>query len=203
MCKKVIVIGGGGHAKVVIDCIRRAGDTVFGILDDSLAPGTEILGAAVLGKVDSAPDYPDCHFVIAIGNNTVRKVISEKLNVKWYTAIHPSAVVSEYATVGEGSMILANAVVNPCAVIGRHCILNTACIIEHDSRIADFVHISPRAALAGNVAVGELTQVGIGAAVRQNITICGGCVIGAGAAVVKDIREEGIYAGIPAKKLCK
>lgn len=203
MCKKVIVIGGGGHAKIMIDCIRRAGDTVFGVLDDGLATGTEILGAAVLGKVDSAPDYPDCQFVIAIGNNAVRKAISEKLDVHWYTAIHPRAVVSEYATVGEGTMVLANAVVNPCATVGRHCIINTASVVEHDNKIADFVHISPRAALAGNVTVGELTQVGIGAAVRQNITICGGCVIGAGAAVVKDISKEGIYAGVPAKKLCK
>lgn len=203
MCKDVIVIGGGGHAKVVIDCIRCAGDRVFGVLDDGLTPGTEILGARVLGGIDACRDYPDCFFVIAIGGNAVRKSISQKLNVKWYTAIHPSAVISQYAVIGEGSMILANAVVNPCAVVGRHCILNTASVVEHDNKIADFVHISPRAALAGNVTVGELTQVGIGSSVRQGISICGGCVIGAGAAVVKNIYEEGIYAGVPAKKLCK
>lgn len=203
MCKNVIVIGGGGHAKVVIDCIQSAGDRVFGILDDGMTPGTEILGVRVLGKVDTYRDYPDCFFVIAIGGNAVRKAIAQKMDVRWYTAIHPSAVVSKYATVGEGTMILANATVNPCATVGRHCILNTASVVEHDNKIADFVHISPRAALAGNVAVGELTQVGIGASVRQGISICGGCVIGAGAAVVKDIQEEGIYAGVPAKKLCK
>lgn len=203
MCKNVIVIGGGGHAKVVIDCIRSAGDNVYGILDDGLTPGTEILGAKVLGGVDTYRNYPTCCFVIAIGGNEVRRAISEKLDVQWYTAIHPSAVVSEYAAIGEGTMILANAVVNPCATVGRHCILNTASVVEHDNKIADFVHLSPRAALAGNVTVGELTQVGIGAAVRQNITICGGCVIGAGAAVVKDITEEGVYVGVPAKKLCK
>ena len=203
MCKEVIVIGGGGHAKVVIDCIQSAGDRVLGVLDDGLAPGTEILGIPVLGGVEACRNYPDCWFVIAIGGNAVRKAIDAKLSVKWYTAIHPSAVVSKYATVGEGSMILANAVVNPCATVGRHCIINTAAIVEHDNKIADFVHLSPRSALAGNVTVGELTQVGIGAAVRQNISICGGCIIGAGAVVVKDICQEGIYAGVPAKKLCK
>ena len=201
MCKEVIIIGGGGHAKVMIDCIRRSGDRVFGILDDGMMPGTEILGARVLGKVDDATLYPDCWFVIAIGNNAVRKAISERLPVKWYTAIHPSAVVSEYAVVGEGTMVLANAVINPCATVGRHCIINTASVIEHDNRIDDFIHISPLAGLAGNVTVGSLSQVGIGAAVRQGITICGGCVIGAGAVVVKDISEEGVYAGVPARKL--
>lgn len=203
MCKEVIVIGGGGHAKVVIDCLQSAGDRVRGILDDHLTPGTHILGVPVLGKVDTYANYTDYTFIIAIGGNQVRQTLSQQLDVQWHTAIHPSAVVSQYATVGEGSMILANAVVNPCATIGTHCIVNTAAVVEHDNKIADFVHISPRAALAGNVTVGQLTQVGIGSCVRQGITICGGCIIGAGAVVVKDICEEGIYAGVPAKKLCK
>ena len=201
MCKKVIVIGGGGHAKVVMDCIQCAGDAVVGILDDSLTPGTEILGVKVLGKVEAYATFPDCCFVIAIGNNATRKAISEKLNAKWYTAIHPSAVVSRYATVGEGSVVLANAVINAGAAVGRHCIVNTAAVVEHDNYLSDFVHISPRAALAGNVTVGECSQVGIGAALRQGITIGANCLIGAGAAVVKDILEEGIYAGVPARRL--
>lgn len=201
MCKKVIVIGGGGHAKVVIDCIQSAGDTVVGILDDRLTPGTEILDARVLGGVDTYASYPDCYFIIAIGSNAVRKAISEKLDAKWYTAIHPSAVVSQYAAIGEGSVVLANAVINADAVVGRHCIVNTAAVVEHDNILSDFVHISPRAALAGNVTVGECTQMGIGAAVRQGITICGDCVIGAGAAVVRDISEKGIYAGVPARRI--
>lgn len=201
MCKKVIVIGGGGHAKVVIDCIQCAGDTVVGILDDGMEVSSTILGIPVLGKVSDYVRYSDCSFIIAIGGNEVRRAISEKLDVTWHTAIHPSAVVSKYAVIGEGSMILANAVANPGATIGRHCILNTACVVEHDNHIDDFVHISPRAALAGNVSVGSLTQVGIGAAVRQGISICGGCLIGAGAAVVKNIKEKGTYAGVPARRL--
>ena len=203
MCKKVIVIGGGGHAKVAIDCIRSAGDTVVGILDDHLPIGATVLGAPVLGTVDNDHAYPDCEFLIAIGNNAIRKAIAEKLQVTWYTAIHPSAVVSPHARVGEGSVIFANAVINADATLGRHCIINTAAVVEHDCVLSDFVHISPRAALAGNVHVGTLTQIGIGASVRQGITICGACTVGAGAAVVKNIEETGIYAGVPAKKLCK
>ena len=201
MCKEIIVIGSGGHAKVVIDCIRCAGDKIRGILDDEMAAGTQLLGIPVLGNVDSYVNYPDCRFIIAIGDNAVRKSIAAKLNVQWYTAIHPSAVVSEFATVGEGSMILPNAVINSCAEVGKHCIINTSSVVEHDNVIGDFAHISPKAALAGHVTVGELTQVGIGASVRQNTTICSGCLIGAGAAVVKDITEAGVYAGVPAKRL--
>lgn len=201
MCKEIIVIGSGGHAKVVIDCIRCAGDKIRGILDDEMPVGTQILGYSVLGNVDAYVNYPDCRFIIAIGDNAVRKAIAEKLDVQWHTAIHPSAVVSEFATIGEGSMILPNAVINSCASVGAHCIINTASVVEHDNVIGNFAHISPKAALAGHVTVGELTQVGIGASVRQNATICGGCLIGAGAAVVKDISRPGVYAGVPAKLL--
>ena len=201
MCKKVIVIGGGGHAKVVIDCIQSAGDSVVGILDDHLPVGTAVVGVPVLGALDTYTGYKDCSFIIAIGNNAVRKAISQRLAVSWHTAIHPSAVVSRYATVGEGTVVLANAVINADASVGRHCIVNTAAVVEHDNKLFDFVHISPRAALAGNVTVGECSQVGIGAALRQGITICEDCLIGANAAVVKDITEKGIYAGVPARRL--
>lgn len=203
MCKNVIVIGGGGHAKVAIDCTREAGDTVVGILDDHLPIGATVLDVPVLGPVSVYSTYPDCVFLIAIGGNEIRQAISEKLDVKWYTAIHPSAVVSPYAKIGEGSVVFANAVINADVTVGRHCIINTAAVIEHDCVLSDFVHISPRAALAGNVYVDSRTQVGIGASVRQGITICSECIVGAGAVVVENIREKGIYVGIPAKKLCK
>ena len=96
---------------------------------------------------------------------------------------------------------MANAVINPCASVGRHCIINTAAVVEHNDRLGDWVHISPRAALGGTVTVGDMTHIGIGAAVRNNTDICGGCVIGAGAAVVKSITEVGTYAGVPARRI--
>lgn len=201
MSDSVILIGGGGHAKVIIDCVRAAGSQVAGILDDGLAPGTMILDVPVLGKVEDHQRHGDRPFLIAIGNNAVRRAIAEKLDVKWHTAIHPSAVVSPYARIGAGTVIMPGAVINSGASVGDHCIINSGAIVEHDNRLGNFVHISPGAALGGTVTVGEGTHVGIGVSVKNNISICGGCIIGAGAAVVKDITEPGTYVGVPAGKM--
>ena len=201
MAKSVILIGGGGHAKVIIDCIRAEGNEVVGILDDGLKVGHQVLDVPVLGKTEDYRKFSDHAFLIAIGNNEVRRRISQSMDVSWHTAVHPSAVVSSFAQIGPGTVVMPGAVINACAQVGEHCIINTGAIIEHDNRIEDYVHISPGAALGGTVAVGQGTHVGIGAAVKNNIQICGGCLIGAGAVIVKDITEPGTYAGTPARKI--
>lgn len=201
MSDSVILIGGSGHAKVVIDCIQSAGSHVAGILDDGIAAGTMVLGIPVLGMVSEYTQYFGYSFLIAIGNNAIRRRIARELPVNWYTAVHPTAMVSQYAHIGTGTVIMPNAVINPSASIGNHCIINTGAIIEHDNRIADYVHISPGAALGGTVSVGAETHIGIGASVRNNISICAGCTIGAGAAVVKDIVKPGTYVGVPARRI--
>lgn len=201
MSESVILIGGSGHAKVIIDCIRCAGDRVEGILDDGLTPGTLVLDVPVLGPVEDYARYDSHKFFIAIGNNAVRSRIARQLKVRWYTAIHPSAVISRYASIGPGTVVMANAVVNSCARVGAHCIINTCAIVEHDNVLEDFVHVSPAAALGGTVRVGEATHVGIGASVKNNTNICGGCAIGAGSAVVRDITEPGTYVGVPARRI--
>lgn len=201
MPESIILIGGSGHAKVIIDCIRAAGGEVFGILDDGIMAGTLILGVPVLGKTADYGQYQDHPFIIAIGNNTVRRNIAERLNVRWATAVHPMALVSDHALIGEGTVVMPRAVINAGAVIGSHCIVNTGAIVEHDNCLGDYVHISPNAALGGTVTVEEGTHIGIGACVRNNIHICGGCTIGAGAAVVKNIVETGIYVGVPARRI--
>lgn len=200
MSEQIIVIGGGGHAKVVIDCIRSAGDTVFGILDDSLAVGGTVFDIPVLGKTEDYVRFADEKFIVAIGNNTVRRRLAENMDVEWHTAVHPRAVVSQYAKLGKGSVVMPGAIINAGTNIGDHCIINTGAVVEHDNRIGDYVHISPAASLGGTVEVGDSTHVGIGASVKNNITICGGCTIGAGAVVVKDIAECGVYVGVPAHK---
>ena len=200
MSESVVLIGGGGHAKVVIDCIRACGDIAVGILDDGISVGTEILGVPVIGRIAQYPQYTGHSFLIAIGNNAVRRRIAETVKVKWHTLVHPLAFVSPHASIGEGSVVFPHAVVNAGASVGAHCILNTGSITEHDNRLADFVHISPRTALGGSVSVGAETHIGIGAVVRNNIDICGGCVIGAGAVVVKNITESGVYVGVPAHR---
>lgn len=191
MAKNVVVIGAGGHGKVIADIITACGDNFLGFLDDDESKKT-------LGKVADCEKYADCFFVIGIGNAEIREKFS-KLPYKWYTAIHPSAVVSPSAKIGEGTVIMPNAVVNADAKIGRHAIVNTTAAVEHDNEIDDFVHISVGAKLGGTVKIGKRTHIGIGATVKNNIDICADCIVGAGAVVVKNIERKGIYKGIPAR----
>lgn len=203
MNEQVIVIGAGGHGKVIADIVRSCGDTVLGFLDDSPQPPVSVCGIPVLGKTEDYVNYPNVRFVIAIGNGAVRQKVAERLrDVRWYTAIHPSAVISPMETViGEGTVVMAGAVVNPCAVIGKHSIINTCAGIDHDNRIGDYTHISVGATLAGTVTLGNRVWIGAGAVVNNNIAICHDCMIGAGAVVVRNIEETGTYVGVPARKI--
>ena len=198
--KKVIIIGAGGHGKVVADIIRKSGDEVLGFLDDGKETGSDFYGSKILGKVHEATEFNDAEFIIAIGNNSVRKMLS-KMPLEYYTAIHPSAIIAEGAEIGEGSMITAGAVINSDAVVGRHTIINTCSVVEHDCLVADFAHISPGAVVCGTAKIGECVWIGAGAVVRNNVSVCNRAMIGAGAAAVKDIIETGVYVGVPAKKI--
>ena len=199
MSKEVIVIGAGGHGKVIADIIIKSGDRVIGFLDDGCTE-KNILGYPILGKTEDCLKYKDKEFFIAIGNNAVRKKISEKYNMlKFYTAIHPSAVIAMDVEIGEGSCVMAGVVINTSARIAKHCIINSGSVVEHDNKLADFVHLSPGAVLCGTVSVGECTHIGGGATVKNNTNISGDTVIGVGAAVVKDIDISGVYCGVPAR----
>lgn len=199
MSKEVIVIGAGGHGKVIADIIIKSGDRVIGFLDDGCTE-KNILGYPILGKTEDCLKYKDKEFFIAIGNNAVRKKISEKYNMlKFYTAIHPSAVIAMDVEIGEGSCVMAGVVINTSARIGKHCIINSGSVVEHDNKLADFVHLSPGAVLCGTVSVGECTHIGGGVTVKNNTNIVGDTVLGVGAAVVKDIDIPGVYGGVPAR----
>lgn len=203
MSKSVVIIGASGHGKVIADIIVNSGDKVLGFLDDADdVQGKKIIGFPVLGKIADYDNYKDCEFVIAIGNPYVREKISNELPVKWYTAIHPTAVISSLdVEIGEGTVIMANAVVNPSARIGKHCIINTGAIVEHDNILEDYVHLSPNVTLAGIVKVGKSTHIGAGSCTKQVLNIASNCVIGAGSVIVKDITESGTYVGVPARKI--
>lgn len=197
--KKVIVIGAGGHARVIADIIKCCGDEVVGFLDDR-AP-SEFPGMMILGKVSDARalNTDDVGFVIGIGNNKTRKRIAKEMQeLNFYTAIHPSAVVARDVDIGVGTVVMANAVINTGSKVGCHCIINTAATVDHDNLVSDFAHLSPGVHLSGTVEVGEGTWLGTGAVTINNIKICDGCMVGAGAVVVGDIREAGTYTGIPA-----
>ena len=189
---KLIIIGAGGHAKVITDIALKNGYTEISFIDDN-ATG-ECMGLPIIGTSADieALNNSETSFVIGIGNNKVRKKIAESYNVNWATLIHPSAQISVNTSIGKGTVVMANAVINACAKVGEHCIINTGAVVEHDNVIEDYVHISPVGALGGTVHIGECTHIGIGATVKNNINICNDCVVGAGAVVVKDIKEIGI-----------
>ena len=203
MSKSVVIIGASGHGKVIADIIVNSDDKVLGFLDDAdNVQGKKIIGFPVLGKIADYDNYRDCEFVIAIGNPYIREKIAIELPVRWYTAIHPTAVISSLdVEIGEGTVIMANAVVNPSAKIGKHCIINTGAIVEHDNILEDYVHLSPNVTLAGIVKVGKSTHIGAGSCTKQVLNIASNCVIGAGSVIVKDITESGTYVGVPARKI--
>lgn len=209
MKKEVVIIGAGGHAKVIADIIEKSGDEVIGFLDDNLNIQGNIIfdGKRVIGttKEEDVNKFKDKYFVIAIGSNRVRKLISEKYqDLIWYTAIHPNAVIANEVEIEEGTVVMAGAIVNPGTKIGKHCIINTSVSVDHDNIIEDFVHISPGSHLAGTVTVKECTWICAGVTVINNITIGKNNTIGAGATVIRNIEEENsTYIGVPVKRLIK
>ena len=202
MNKRVVIIGAGGHSKVIADIVRENGDTVEGFLDDSYTEKREFYSSFVVGKVSDYEKYKcDCEFIIAIGNNGVRKRISSELDCKWYTAIHPKATVSKSARVGCGTCVMANAVINADACVGEHVIVNTGSIVEHDCVIGNYSHIAPKSVVCGVTTVGENVWLGAGSTVMHVLGICDNVMLGAGGVVVQNITEAGTYVGVPARKI--
>ncbi len=191
---RVVILGASGHAHVIADIIRANGNEVVAFLDDDLTKED------CSGPIDDYQKYLDCEFVIGIGNNEIREQLS-KLNIKWHTAIHPSAIISPSARIGVGTIVMPNAVINARAIVGKHCIVNTSSVIEHDNIIGDVSHVSVGAKLGGTVSIGKMCFIGMGSTIKNNIDVCDNVVIGCGAVVVKNISTKGIYVGVPIFKI--
>ncbi|ESU20814.1 4-keto-6-deoxy-N-Acetyl-D-hexosaminyl-(Lipid carrier) aminotransferase [Flavobacterium cauense R2A-7] len=189
--------GASGHSKVIIDILKQQHVVVEAVLDDT--PKSDfICGIPVVKTSDIILDA-EAVLVVSIGNNTFRKRIAESLNVRFYTAIHSSAVVSPSTILGMGTVVMPNAVINAFSTLGNHCIVNSGAIVEHDCVLENYVHISPNAALAGGVSVGEGTQIGIGASVIQGIKIGKWVTVGAGAVIIEDLPDYAIVVGNPGR----
>ncbi len=201
MYNRLVIIGAGGHGKVIADMALKLGYTEISFLDDNNVG--KCLNFPIIGTIGDSLALNDekTDFVIAIGNNLIRKNIAEKYDVNWVTLVHPSAQIGLGVNLGEGNVVMAGAVINADAKIGNHCIINTCAVVEHDNQIDNYVHISPNATLGGTVTVGQATHIGIGAVVKNNIDICSDCIIGVGTAVVNNIDERGTYVGIPSRKI--
>jgi len=202
--KNLILVGGGGHCKSVIDVAESAGYTILGILDTSENVGKKILGYPIIGTDDNISEYIDhALFIVTIGHikdARLRINIHDRIMLSGgnlATIIARTAHVSKYSTIGNGSVIMHQAVVNADAIVGRNCIINTFANIEHDTLIKDFCHISTGVMVNGNCIVGERTFVGSQAVLANGVTIPNGCVIAAGSFIRKTIFQKGIYSGNP------
>jgi len=197
---RINIFGASGHAKVIINILQLNNCKIATLYDDK-AP-YQLLGFDVEKLTNYTTKTP---FIIAIGDNKIRKKIATTLLTKnsFSKAIHPSAIIDDTTIIEHGTVIMANAIVNSSSKIGKHCIINTGAIIEHDSIINDYVHISPRATLCGNVHIGEGTQIGAGAVILPNINIGKWAIIGAGSVVIKDIPDNVTVVGNPARIINK
>lgn len=179
---------------MIQDIVEAQGDKVSLLIDDN-PELNEFRGIAVSHELPQTSEP----MIISIGNNRIRRMIAEKTGGPFGTAVHPSAIVSPSAAIGEGTVVMPEAVIQSEATIGRHCIVNTGVIVEHENKIGDFVHLSPHATLCGNVTVGCGTWVGAGTTIIQGITIGKNCIIGAGSVVVRDIPDNSIAYGNPCR----
>jgi sugar O-acyltransferase (sialic acid O-acetyltransferase NeuD family) len=204
--KKLIIIGAGGHGRVVADCAQQQGkysQIVF--LDDCFHERKENSEWQVIGSVKDYPTYvDDADFVVAFGNNRLRKDILNQLKkakANIVSLIHPKALVSPHTIIGKGVVVFANAVINIGASIADGCIINTAATVDHDCELHQCVHISPGVNIAGGVHIAQLSWIGIGSTIVECITLADNTQVGAGAVVTQSTQANSLYVGVPAKRV--
>ncbi|SMB80418.1 acetyltransferase [Deinococcus hopiensis] len=200
----ILVVGAGGHAKVVIATLRAAGGVVGSVLDDNPASwGTEVLGCPVLGGTERL-EGGEKSAILAIGSNRTRQAISARFpEVEWVTVVHPAATVHRTAHLGAGTVIFAGAVVQPDAWLGNHVIINTGATVDHDCVLEDYVHMAPGSNLAGNVQLAEGVFLGIGSSAVPGVQVGAWTTVGAGGVVVKNLPAGVTATGIPARPRIK
>jgi sugar O-acyltransferase (sialic acid O-acetyltransferase NeuD family) len=196
----VIVIGAGGHAKVVISTLEAAGHKVTAVYDDDHAKfGADVLGVPVRGALAELGSGFRGKAIIAIGDNATRvKVARQFEEADWVTVVHPAAYVHHSSRLGAGTVVFAGAVIQPCASVGAHVIVNTGATVDHDCVIDDFVHVAPGTNLAGGVKIGQGAFLGIGSAVIPYCSVGEWATVGAGAVVIYDLPADVTAVGVPA-----
>ncbi len=207
--ENVIVIGGGGHAKVVISILKKI--SKYKILGYSeIKDNGLILGVGYLGdddKIISKYTNTDTILVIGVGHlksTELRIRLVEKFRNSGFEfpcIISPTSIINESVYVGEGTVVMDNVVVNTSSRIGKFCILNTSTTIEHDCKVGDFVHIAPGSTLSGEVQIGSFSFIGAGSTVINLVSVSQKCIIGAGSLIRKNISQPGLYVGNPIKKI--
>lgn len=195
----LLVLGGGGHARVLIETMRANGCSIMGIVDPALAPTAHGPGGApVLGGDEVLDTLKPDEVLLVNGVGSVASMAGRdgifrrgrERGFRFASVVHPSAIISPSARLADGVQLMAGAIVQCEAVIGANCIVNTGASIDHDCRIGESVHIAPGATLSGAVTVGDRTHIGTGAVVIQGISIGCDCLVGAGAVVHRDVADN-------------
>lgn len=211
---KIIIVGGGGHAKVIVSILKKL--QFFDIIGyTDFEDKGELLGVSFLGTdsilAEIINTIPLCAAGIGFGMINGETVLKRRkafqllktLRFNIPPIVSPNAIINEDVKIGEGTVTMDGVVINTGTVIGQGVILNTCCSVDHDCEVGDYTHIAPGAVLAGGVKIGDNVLIGAGSVVCPNVIVAGQCVIGAGAVVAKNIDSAGTYAGIPAKKTNK
>lgn len=205
----VVVIGAGGHAKVLIEALQRGGMVVLALTDcDRKKTGSKILGAAVGGDDEwLMAAHPPGSVRLVNGVGSTRQTLSRRrifdrfsaLGYSFVSVIHPSAVIASDVVIGAGAQVMAGVVIQPGVRLGVDSIVNTHASIDHDCDIGPHAHVAPGATLSGNVVVGESSHIGAGATVIQGIVVGRESLVAAGAVVVANVSDRADVAGIPAR----
>ena len=202
----IIVVGGGGHAKVVISILKKLSRLhVVGYTD--LQDKGLILDIPYLGQDSSLAEFSEMNAVLAVGQVGLghkREEIWTRIRSQlrgFPSIVSPHAIMNEAVKLGEGAFVMDGAVMNSGATSGRGVIVNTSSIIEHDTILEDWVHIAPGATISGGVRIGQYSMIGAAAVVIEGVTVSSDCIVGAGATVIRDLTEPGVYVGSPARRI--
>ena len=203
--KKLLIIGAGGHGKVIADIAMKLEKyEKVAFLDDDTSI-TSVIGCEREGTIENLKVESNAtEIFVAIGNSKIRQTISRQVKEMGFfmpVLIHPNAVVAKDVVLGAGTVVMAGAVINSGVRVGEGVIVNTSSSIDHDCKVGNFSHIAVGAHIAGTVSIGQHDWIGAGAIVSNNLSIVDHVMIGAGAVVVKNIEETGTYVGVPAKKM--
>lgn len=199
MNEKYIILGAGGHAKVILEALRLLDKKILGVVDPALiaSEGAHWRGCKILfgSEYDAISEYSpkELYLVNAVGSlpgltarYNIKKTYSE-MGYRFATVVHPKACVSSCAKLAEGVQVMAGAIIQTDSIIEENCIINTSSSIDHDSVIGQDTHVAPGATICGSVQVGKSCHIGVGAVIAQNVSLGDGCIIGAGAVVVKNL----------------
>jgi len=202
--KEIYLIGYSGHGRVLCEAALRSGKKVLGYFEKIKSPYNPF-SLKYLGAENDCKNefYLKNFFAIGIGDNKLRKLIYDRVkkrNGRICTIFHPTAIISSSASIGEGTFANSNAIINSGAVLGCNTIINTSSIVEHDCIVGSDSHVAPGAILCGNVEIGNNTFIGAGAIIIEGTKLGSNVIVGAGSVVTKDVEDNSIIKGNPAKK---